>query len=65
MPDRAETMLLVYQHAIQLTLIDHPVEDAVRIAWALAALAFDENAHDAGMAAARQSRLVLEPAASS
>lgn len=63
MPDRAELMLHIYNHALQLTLIDHPVEDAMRIAWALAAVAWDEAAHEAGMAEARQTRPPPEAAA--
>ena len=55
MPERVDLMQAIYGHAVQLTLIDHSVEEAMRIAWRLAAVAWDEEAYEAGMAEARDS----------
>ncbi len=45
--------MLVYQHVVQLTLIDHPPHEAFKIAHRVAALAFDEAFTQAGLDAAR------------
>ena len=61
MPERADLMQAIYGHALQLTLIDYPVAEAMRIAWRLAAVAWDEAAYEAGMAEARESVSRDEP----
>ena len=43
MIDFEQVQLLIYQHVVQLTLIDHPVADAFALAHEVAALAFDEH----------------------
>ena len=54
MMDFEQTQLLIYQHVVQLTLIDHEVEQAFVLAHHVAALAFDEAFTREGLARAAQ-----------
>ena len=45
--------MLVYQHVVQLTLLDHSPRRAFKIAHLVAALAFDKAFTSAGLEAAR------------
>lgn len=56
MIDHEQLQLLVYQHVVQLTLIDHSVEEAFRLAHQVAAAAFDEAFLTEGLASATGSR---------
>ena len=52
--DFDQTQLLVYQHVVQLTLLDHEVDQAFALAHQVAALAFDESFTRRGLALAAQ-----------
>ena len=50
--DFDQTQLLIYNHVIQLTLIDYELERAFDLAHEVAALAFDEEFTRKGLATA-------------
>lgn len=52
--DFDQTQLLIYQHVVQLTLLDHEVDQAFALAHQVAALAFDEPFTRRGLALAAQ-----------
>ena len=54
MIDPEQMQLLIYNHVVQLTLIDYDVEQAFAVAHRPAALGFDEHFMRDGLAAARQ-----------
>ena len=54
--DIEQTQLLIYQHVVQLTLLDHGVEDAFALAHHVVALAFDELFTREGLARAAGER---------
>ena len=54
MLDDDQIAMLVYNHVVQLVLLDHEVEEAFRLAHEVAALAFDPAYTRAGIDAARQ-----------
>lgn len=54
MIDEDQLTLLIYNHAVQLTLIDYPPTEALKLAYSVAALAFDADLTRAGLEAARQ-----------
>lgn len=56
MIDHEQLALLIYQHAVQLTLIDYEVEQAFRLAHQVAAAAFDEAFTRDGLAQAAEAR---------
>lgn len=62
MIDTEQLQLLVYQHVVQLTLIDHQVEEAFRLAHQVAAAAFDEAFLAEGLAAANELRRAMAEA---
>lgn len=54
MPDDDQIALLVYNHVVQLSLIDYGVDDAFRLAHEVVARAFDPAYTRAGIDAARE-----------
>lgn len=54
MIDPEQMQLLIYNHVVQLTLIDYDVEQAFAVAHRTAALAFDEHFMRDGLAAAKR-----------
>ena len=54
MIDEEQLSILIYNHVVQLTLIDVEPSQAFTIAHQVAALAFDQDFTRAGLAAARE-----------
>ena len=60
MVDDEQIAILIYNHVVQLSLIDYKTEDAFRLAHQVAAMAFDLEFTRIGIEAARHEALTAD-----